>query len=136
MTNGGKSLGQSLLPGLTARTTHGTGLDGPGQSQGISQNGGAMSSYGSRAGSGIYNGLPMGSGNTLGGSTGSGGSGRSSLPTGIGSGYQGGSPTGNINAPGGSYGLGTPGIGGGNFSGAGGGGPGTGTPSGSTGAGT
>ena len=70
----------------------------------------------------IYNGLPIGVGNTFGamaGNTLGGGlsgpatlGGVPSLPSGIGSGYQGGSPAGGFNAPGGYYGLGSPGGGG------------------------
>ncbi len=78
----------------------------------------------------IYNGLPMGVGNTFGGAGGISAGGVPSFPSGIGSGYQGGSPTGGINAPGGSYGLGSPGGGGGAFYGAGGGGTGHGSPGG------
>ncbi len=87
----------------------------------------------------IYNGLPIGVGNTFGamaGNTLGGGlsgpatlGGVPSLPSGIGSGYQGGSPAGGFNAPGGYYGLGSPG-GGGAFYGAGGGGTGHGSPGG------
>ena len=73
-------------------------------------------------------GVPSAAGNTLGGQGGFSSPSGAYLPSGIGSGYQGGAPTGGINAPGGSYGLGTPGMGGGNFFGAGGGGPGHGSP--------
>jgi hypothetical protein len=86
------------------------------------------SSIANSRGFGIYNGLPTGAGNTLGGMSGISSGGIPSLPSGIGSGYPGGSPTGGINAPGGSYGLGSPTGGGGSFFGAGGGGTGHGTP--------
>ena len=78
----------------------------------------------------LYNGLPGGSGNTMGGATGGIRAGPPTLPTGIGSGYQGGSPTGGINTPGGSYGMGTQSMGAGNFYGAGGGSLGFGSPAG------